>query len=452
MSTASWSSAHSNRTGWAGRFVFVQSIALVFVAVWSLGGRAEGAIPLIAVIAWSSALALLVGKRAWFRLSEYLEDTGNFTLLIGWVVLILLLLLAPFNAEGTVVTTAEGIVYEPRDFIAWLPSTLVMERCQEYGWLLSGLLVQAAMLWLFIERITRVRQLITWMALNAALAAVLGAGFRLLNNDQILGVAESVHVGFFGPFRYHNHWTAFALLSMGQALFLVVYWFRVGRVDTDVRRKKPEFFWIAVLLILSMTLPMTQARAGVLFLALFWIALVISFVRCFLGGQRIKSSKVVARLTPVLGVIALLAVVCGSIWLSSPQLQGELEQTLEQIDQAKAGEYSSIEWARTDSWGDCWRMFLDRPMYGAGFGSHRYLYQLYAKDEYRYENGMVEHIKEFAHNDWMQYLAELGVIGCLLLIAPAVFLIKRYWAELCIEPHCKALLLPVGLLLLLGHL
>jgi O-antigen ligase len=75
-------------------------------------------------------------------------------------------------------------------------------------------------------------------------------------------------------------------------------------------------------------------------------------------------------------------------------------------------------------------MFKDRPIWGWGFGSHRYLYQLYARDEYRYPNGIVKHIKEFAHNDWMQFLAEFGVVGLFLLTAPACYvawLTRRAW-------------------------
>lgn len=432
-------------TRWADVFVCLTSALLVLIAVWSLGGRAEGAIELIGILAWAGSLILIFTPAfdpAWARRETWVPW-------LAWVGLLPLLVIAPLNASSTVVTEADGsVVLQSLTHLSFFPSALIYERCREYSLLLSGLLLFVMVLWHCLKSTAQIRRLVTVLAANAFFAAIVGSYFQLSGSERILGLFEPVHSGFFASFRYHNHWTAFALLSMGQCLAMGIYWFRRCRADADANRRRPDIFWFAGLLILSLTLPMTTARAGVLFLVLFWLVLGGWLL---LGTSNKKGVKPVHRmLICSLVVIGSVAVVAYGIWGSRSDLVGEWEQSVRQMEQLKAGEYRDIEWARTDSWGDGWRMLQDRPIWGWGFGSHRYLYQLYARDEYRYESGVVKHIKEFAHNDWMQYLAELGVVGFLLLIGPPLALLYRFRAGIARSEFTQALLFPLGLILLLA--
>lgn len=441
------------KSGWGASLVFGQTVLLVVLAVWSLGGRMEGALLWIGGLAWCAPLFLLLDPqgRARFR-AAYSSSLGWCG--FAWAVLILILLFAPFNAQNRVEVDAAGrVVLEPLAYYPFLPSALVVERCREYGLLLSGLMVQAMVLWLCFDSRRQIRRLLACLAANAILAAVVGAAFRLAGSEKILGLAEPVHSGFFASFRYHNHWTGFALLAMGQCLALALYWYFRCRRDVDARRRRPDLLWLAGLLILSVTLPMTTARAGVLFLVLFW--LVLGARLCWglwSGSGRGRSGRAkwwvrgLAVALPLL-VAGLLAY---SLSMSRAGLETEWKQSLKQVEQFKSGEYREIDWARTDSWGDGWRMLRDRPVWGWGFGSHRYLYQIYARDEYRHPSGVVRHIKEFAHNDWMQYLPELGVVGFVLLLTPPVVLLVCCRRGLRCSPLAQAVLFPGGLVLLLA--
>jgi O-antigen ligase len=305
-------------------------------------------------------------------------------------------------------------------------------------------------LWHCVRSTAQIRRLISFLAANAIIAAIVGSYFRLSRSELILGYFEPVHPNFFASFRYHNHWTAFALLSLGLCGALAFYWNRRARRDIDLQRRRPDLIWFAGLLVLSFTLPLTTARAGVLFLALFWLGLAVWFVYRALRPSKSGRSRSQRRYVVWLVPCFAIGLVAFSLWGARQGLLGEWQQTLNQYEQFQDKGFAEIDFARTDSWGDGWRMVRDRPYFGWGFGSHRYLYQIYARDQYRYESGVVEHIKEFAHNDWMQYLAELGFIGFTLLLIPPIYLTCRLHRSILREPFALALLFPCGLVLLLA--
>jgi O-antigen ligase len=64
-----------------------------------------------------------------------------------------------------------------------------------------------------------------------------------------------------------------------------------------------------------------------------------------------------------------------------------------------------------------WRIFLDHPIAGTGLGTLQEVYPLY---ETLYDRSIVNH----THNDYVEALAETGVIGGLCGLA---FLVLLYW-------------------------
>lgn len=432
--------------------MFGQTSFLVFYATWALGGRLDGAIVWIGVLAHLSILALVLDQSRVARVRSFFRSGNGFFLVVCYFVLFLVLWIAPFNASGYIETDLGGnLLFRSKESITWLPSALVDERCREYGILLAGLLVQALMLWLYLNRLSRIERLLQVITGNAIILALVGTGFRLMRSDKILGLAEPVHGGFFASFRYHNHWTAYAILAMGCCLALTCFKARELKAKLLPWHQRPEVIWIGALFLISLTLPMTTARAGVLFLVLFWLYLGVRLA--FFCAHKWNTDRLnPKRLLLVFSLLTLVAtIVVFAIWSSAPALKGDWEQTKQQWAQLQEGEVGELDWARTDSWGDGWRMFRDSPVWGWGFGSHRYLYQLYARDKYRNPSGVVEHIKEFAHNDWMQYLAELGLVGLFLLVAPFIVIgwqTRAYWLRVDAPAHW--LLLGGGLILMLA--
>jgi O-antigen ligase len=70
---------------------------------------------------------------------------------------------------------------------------------------------------------------------------------------------------------------------------------------------------------------------------------------------------------------------------------------------------------------DTLAMFLDSPLLGTGAGSYKYVYPHYKGDDVTSAK-----LYDYAHNDYLQFLAEFGVIAFLFLVASV--LLPFYWA------------------------
>lgn len=76
---------------------------------------------------------------------------------------------------------------------------------------------------------------------------------------------------------------------------------------------------------------------------------------------------------------------------------------------------SSME-TRFGGWRAAWGMFRDHPLIGVGIGRYNQEYANYARQLYAvYAHGYVSMIS--AHNGYLNYLAETGILGILLLLA-----------------------------------
>ena len=71
-------------------------------------------------------------------------------------------------------------------------------------------------------------------------------------------------------------------------------------------------------------------------------------------------------------------------------------------------------------WAAGWRMYLDRPWLGWGIGLYKWLYPRY-RSPLQVEDG------HFAHNDYLQFLIELGPLGLLLCLAWVAALFWLGW-------------------------
>ncbi len=89
-------------------------------------------------------------------------------------------------------------------------------------------------------------------------------------------------------------------------------------------------------------------------------------------------------------------------------------------DTSQAESLVSLGSGRHLLWLPAWEMYLDRPFIGWGLGTFRFLYLQY-KPVLSGESG------EYAHNDYLQFLLELGPIGLILFLGFVFLLIKRFF-------------------------
>jgi len=180
----------------------------------------------------------------------------------------------------------------------------------------------------------------------------------------------------FGPFANRNHFAGFAELVLPLALVPLM----LGRVR---RERWAVVGLFAVLPIAALFL--SASRGGIVSFAaqLFLLALLMLRRRATLGKQLLAG-----------GVVLLVAVLLVS-WLGVGQILRRFSslQSLEVTEGKRAAMRRGT-----------WHIFLDHPFAGTGLGTLQIVYPPY---ETLYDGKIVNH----THNDYLEALAETGLLG-----------------------------------------
>ena len=250
-----------------------------------------------------------------------------------------------------------------------------------YNTRMELLLVSADLILLFLS-VQAFRTLEDWrgfvwfgMALGF-LVSVFGILQHLTFNGKLYWFREMRYGGIpFGPYANRNHFAGFAELVLPLSFVPLV----LGRVRRE-RRLIVGFF--AVLPIGALFL--SASRGGIVSFGAELIAL--AFVVIF--------RRTMKRQLLTAGAILLAALLLVS-WLGVGQILQRFSslQTLE-VTQSKR---ASMRW-------DTWRIFLDHPFLGTGLGTLQIVYPPY---ETLYDGKIVNH----THNDYLEALAETGLVG-----------------------------------------
>lgn len=210
--------------------------------------------------------------------------------------------------------------------------------------------------------------------------------------------------GAFGPFVNRNHFAGF--LVMGAGLFGGLL---LGR---STRRE-----WLALygcgLLLLSAGVVLSASRGGLIALgsALLFLALVaVPLLFRQGGGRRAR----ILRSASVLGLGAV-AIVTALLVVGSEGLVQNLAQTGSEIEGIQSAEE---RFSRREIWQATGRMVRDYPWFGVGLGAFPYVYP-------RYDPSAGTQRVEQSHNDYLQVLADTGVVGGVLALLLVGLLFAR---------------------------
>jgi len=210
------------------------------------------------------------------------------------------------------------------------------------------------------------------------LVAIFGILQHLTFNGKLYWFREMRFGGIpFGPYVNRNHFAAFAELVIPVALVPLV----LGKVRRERR------FAVAVLALLPIVaLFLSASRGGIVsFVAEIGVlALLLALRRA--GGRHVLAG----------GVVLLLAFLLVS-WLG-------VRQILERFSSMQSLEVSVGKRAAMRH--DSWRIFRDHPWTGTGLGTLPIVFPAY---ETLYDGKIVNH----AHNDYLEMLADTGLVGAL---------------------------------------
>jgi O-antigen ligase len=192
----------------------------------------------------------------------------------------------------------------------------------------------------------------------------------------------------FGPYANRNHFAGFAEIIIPFALVPLV----LGKV------RRERIFLVAIFAIAPIVaLLLSASRGGIISFA---VEVLILFV--LLLVRRIQSTRV------IFGAVIVLVGVLIVTWIGANQVLARFSGI--QSIEVSAGKRTAMQ-------RDTLRIFLDHPVIGTGLGTLQMVYPPY---DSLYDGRIVNH----AHNDYLEALAETGILGglCCLWFLSVLFL------------------------------
>jgi O-antigen ligase len=212
----------------------------------------------------------------------------------------------------------------------------------------------------------------------------------------------------FGPFVNRNHFAGFVELVVPMGLSVLVL--RAERRD--------QIPLVAVLTLLPIgALFLSASRGGIVsFLLEVGLVSVLAFLR------RRGANQLVAAAVVVLMAGGLVA------WLGV----GRALDRFSAYQKLEVTEARRVEMSR-----DTWRIFLAHPIAGTGLGT---LQNVFPRYETLYDGNLVIH----SHNDYIELLAETGLIGGICGALFLVLLFRESWTRMLQAKHSADLAYHIG--------
>jgi O-antigen ligase len=253
------------------------------------------------------------------------------------------------------------------------------------------ILVLLAMLFVIAANVFRTRSRLILLANVLTVFGPLVAGFALIQNFTWNGRIywfRSTPYSVFGPFVNHNHFAGY--MDMLAPI-------PVGLMLTVVRGQARLVYGFAAAL-MGIASVFSGSRSGA-------ISLAAALVFTALMSRRFRYHFEMPRWSrvAVVAVIAL-AISVGVVWIGATQVVEHFGQAADAVLHSGAADVG-----RAQIWRETMKMIADRPVLGAGLGSYGAIYPAYAENETLF--GL-----EYSHNDYLQILADAGIIGGVLAL------------------------------------
>lgn len=408
---------------------------LLLFASWAFGGGASWARQLIA--AWgclSLVIITLVIRQRALR-GEGLPPT--------------LLWLWPYAGFNLLVMASclnpsfSRMTYEGESLIAFtgaahsrLPSTAHVSTTLQHLWLFDAVYLSCFNLLLVIRRRRALRVLLLVAVANAVLLSVFGTFQRLASSGLMFGLVTAPNARFFATFIYSNHWAAYIVLLIAACIGLLFYYVR--RQSEGLFAGSPVTVGILGLLLMALTPTLAGSRAGTGLVLILLGACALQVLRHI---QRARQDHGGSTALPIAALVAaVLLTIGGTAYLGRDSLEERWHDTEGQWQTGMLGE-------RFQLYADTCRLVAAHPIFGWGLGSFDKTLQLIRPRPLE-ANRQYEHSYVDAHSDWLQSLAEVGIVGTILMGLCGLWPLLRAHAVRLTSPLPGYLLGGCGLILL----
>lgn len=388
--------AESSRTG---EFIFFALPAIGILAVIIFGAVDVWALGLLSALV--GAVGILWLTDSW-RSGEFRFSTSPLQIPLGGLIVIGLVQLLPFRGAGD----ASGLLGIPlSNALSFAPTQTRFAVVQ----LVTYAVFFAAAL-SFIGTRSRLQKTVVTVIVFGAAIAFFAVLQQLANLEGIYGLRQNANAFTFGPYVNRHHFAA--LMEMPIALTLALFF---GNATT----KNKRIFLLLAAAVMGIAIILTGSRGGLIsFVAILVFVVAANVLRrksrdeidADDGGDDEPRTKFRRSLTLIGGGLALIFGLLGAVIMLGAD-EALLRSSGLTLD---TGDISN---GRSHFWATALKIIGDYPILGTGLDSFGAAFTRY--DTW---NGTVR--VEQAHNDYLQILADAGVLGLLCVLSFIVLLFK----------------------------
>jgi O-antigen ligase len=381
---------------------------MLFAASWIYGGN----------IWWMrSALTIWANLGACLTIVALLQpgESGRNTRkkawwLMPWLLFVALVITSSFNPSFVpVVFEGESLLVHRGAAHPALPSTVnpsATLRELAFG---AGVYLAAFNLLLVVRSRRSLRGLLVFAAASSVALAVFGTLQMLSGQGFYFGTATSTNIRFFASFIYYNHWGAFMILSLTTLVGLGFY----QALNHRARDLWHSPFTIAMIgaLIIAISAPVSASRAAT---GMAGAVVLIALTHALTLTARHRRDQNRPAWPPIVALLVLAVMTVGATgWLANKSISQRYTETRITIENDQ-----SFVQGRKDLYRDTWTLAMQKPAFGWGLESYGTAFMLMRprplESNRQYETSYVE-----AHSDWLQSVAETGLVGTTLLLLMA---------------------------------
>ncbi len=419
--------------------VFVHMGVFMIGATWALGGNAGYVRTPLAIWGSLGAFITLAGALSDKRRSDisrrplaWLWPLGLFNAIV--VIASFTPLLREVQLGGSSFLTTIQIP-------TWRPASAEPAKAIQALWLFDAMYISCFNVAFVFRHRRGIRWLMTLAITNALILTVFGTIQRLVGAKGIFfGAVVIPNADFFSSFIYRNHWGAFILLVMGLTLGLIRYHSRRNRTRGFFH--SPGFGGLLAILAFAITLPLSGSRSASLFAAILLAGAFFNWFRRMIRDRRSYAESIAL---PVAGAVAAIVMAVAAIWyLSSDVIALRIATTEEQV--ASMRERGDIG-GRNILYSDTLHMAGDRIWFGWGMASFPHVFWIY-NTELPNPVDKIPVVYHDAHSDWLQALAEHGIVGTALLVLCALVPLAKVRQSRFRGPIARYTLVACGLVVL----
>ena len=423
--------------------VAIASLHLCFLP-WAMGARA----PWAQVVSLGFAAVIFVVALWPRRYTGELAPDGEFTLHtwprllrfpLFWLGLGFLayITIGALNPAWERVSTNLVWFIRSKEHIDWLPTSIEAPFARMNAWrmlvIYGACWLVVCALWTALTRRAAVQTILTVVVSNGLVLALVGIIQKMAGAKKILWFIASPADYFHATFVYKNHAGAYFNLLLVVTLGLAV-WHHV-RSLRRLERSSPAPVFAFGVVVIGACVFMSGSRTAMMLVAGY---LVVALVVYLIWRGRDRSAVTNPAVSGLLACGTALFIAAAAYFLN-------LDHSIDQIQNVfGAGRKAAID-SRVTARTATFELFKDQPVTGWGAGSFRHAFPLHQQNYPEIFRGpdRLVYFWDHAHNDYVQVLAELGIMGALFPLLALLWLVTK----LC---RLGALAQPAFLLMLLG--